>query len=82
MQAVAVVFGTPDFSELTVTLNDATIRYGAFINAAITFLILAVTMFAVVKGYNALRRSSDDVDAGPDELELLTEIRDALRDRR
>jgi large conductance mechanosensitive channel len=30
---IAAIFGEPDFSELTFTINDSTFRYGAFINA-------------------------------------------------
>ena len=81
MQIVAMIFGKPDFSKLTFTLNNATIAYGAFINAVITFLIVAVSMFAVVKAYNSMKKSSADEDHAPDEVELLTEIRDALRAR-
>ncbi len=81
MQLVAMVFGQPDFSQLTFTLNNATIAYGAFINAVITFLIVALAMFAVVKAYNAMKKTSAEEGYAPDELELLTEIRDALRAR-
>ncbi len=81
MQMVAVIFGKPDFSKLTLTLHNASITYGAFINAAVTFLIAAVAMFGVVKAYNAMKKTSAEEDDGPDEVELLTEIRDALRAR-
>lgn len=47
---IAAAIGQPDFSKLTFTINNSTFRYGDFINALITFLIVAavVYFFAVV----------------------------------
>lgn len=80
MQIIAMIVGKPDFSNLTITINNSQIRYGAFINAVIAFAIVAVAMFFVVKAYNIMRKTSEE-EAGPDEVELLTEIRDALTHR-
>ena len=53
---IAAVFGKPDFSQLSFTINGSTFQYGAFINALIAFvLIAAAVFFAVVKPYNALQ---------------------------
>jgi large conductance mechanosensitive channel len=78
MQVVAMIFGEPDFSGLTFTINDAVFRYGAFLNAVITFIAVAGALFVVVKSYNRFRRQEP---AGPTEVDLLTEIRDSLRSR-
>ena len=52
---IAAIFGQPDFSGLSFTLNGSEIRYGAFLNAVIGFLIIAaVIFFAVVKPMNAI----------------------------
>jgi large conductance mechanosensitive channel len=52
---IAALGGEPDFSELTLTVNDSTLRYGAFINALISFLIIAaVVFFLVIRPVNAL----------------------------
>jgi large conductance mechanosensitive channel len=52
---IAAIFGEPDFSNLTFTLNESTFRYGEFINALIAFItIAAVLFFFVVKPINAL----------------------------
>jgi large conductance mechanosensitive channel len=52
---IAAIFGEPDFSSLTFTLNESTFRYGEFINALIAFItIAAVLFFLVVKPVNAL----------------------------
>ena len=52
---IGALGGQPDFSDLSFTLNNSEIRYGAFLNALISFLIIAaVIFFAVVKPMNAL----------------------------
>jgi large conductance mechanosensitive channel len=76
MQIVAAIVGEPDFRSLTFDLGDSVIRYGSFLTALINFLIIAFVLFLVVKAYNRFKKSSPD--AGPTEVELLTQIRDAL----
>lgn len=52
---IAAIGGQPDFSSLDFTINDSVFRYGHFINALISFLIVAaVIFFFVVKPMNAL----------------------------
>jgi large conductance mechanosensitive channel len=52
---IAAVGGDQDFSNLTFAINDSTFRYGDFINALLTFVIIAgVVFFFVVKPVNAL----------------------------
>ena len=52
---IAAVAGDPDFSRLTFEINDSTFRYGDFINALLTFVIIvAVVFFFVVRPVNAL----------------------------
>lgn len=52
---IAAIFGQPDFGGLTFTINGSEFRYGAFLNAVISFLIIAaVIFFLVVKPLNAL----------------------------
>ena len=46
---IAAIGGQPDFGALNFTINGSTFRYGAFVNAIITFLIVALVMFLVVK---------------------------------
>jgi len=64
---IGVLFGEPDFSELTFTINDSKFYYGSFINAVIAFLSIAVVIFFfVVKPLNHMaerrRRGQDDDD--------------------
>ena len=46
---IAAVFGKPDFSNLSFRLHGSTFKYGSFVNALLSFLIIAtVVFFAVV----------------------------------
>jgi large conductance mechanosensitive channel len=45
---IAAIFGQPDFSDLTFTINDSVFRYGDFLNAVITFLLVAAAIYFVV----------------------------------
>lgn len=85
---LGAIGGEPDLSSLTLTIGDGVIRYGAFISAVISFLIVAVAIFLVVKGLNAAqdvarRKVDEDPEEEPieTEVELLKEIRDALKQR-
>jgi len=52
---VAAIVGKPDFSSLSFTINGSTFRYGDFLNALLSFLIIAfVVFFFVIKPVNAL----------------------------
>ena len=52
---IGALGGEPDFSGLSFEINNSEIRYGAFLNALISFLIIAaVIFFAVIKPMNAI----------------------------
>ena len=54
---IAAIFGKPNFSDLSFTLNHSRFQYGSFINALLSFLITAtVVFFAVVVPLTALMR--------------------------
>jgi large conductance mechanosensitive channel len=63
---VAAIFGQPDFSDLTFTINGSVFRYGHFLNVLIAFVTISfVVFFFVVKPINRLmelsrRRESPD----------------------
>ncbi|HEY8514893.1 MAG TPA: large-conductance mechanosensitive channel protein MscL [Candidatus Binatia bacterium] len=90
MPPIGLLVGGVDFSDLALTLRAPTdaqpegvvLRYGAFINTIIDFVIIAAAIFAMVKLLNALRREKEVEEAAPppptQEVVLLTEIRDAL----
>jgi large conductance mechanosensitive channel len=60
-----------------------TLNYGVFINAIISFLIVAFSVFLVVRSFNKLKKKEEEAPAAPPkpsaEETLLTEIRDILK---
>ena len=84
MPILAMIFGKPDFSDLTFTINDAVFRYGAFLTALITFITTAAAIFFfVVKPMNALmaRMSKPTEEEVTDEERRHQELLAALRAR-
>ena len=83
MPIVGVLTGGINFSGLSVTVGSAVIAYGKFIQATLTFLIIAFAIFMVVKGINATKKAEEAAPAAPPEPsaqeKLLTEIRDLLK---
>jgi large conductance mechanosensitive channel len=82
---IAALFGKPDFSNLTFTINHSKFLYGDFINAVLAFVIIgAVIYFFVVVPYQSLvARSRKEAPADPTTkkcTECLSEIpKDARR---
>jgi len=88
MPPIGVLMGGMDFSELGYTLQAAAgdtpavvLKYGAFIQSLIDFLILAFAIFMMIKMINSMKKKEEAAaDPAPSNEEvLLTEIRDALR---
>ena len=86
---IGMIIGGIDFSDFVLRFGEgdyaATIRYGAFLTSVINFLIIAWVVFLLVKGVNKLKDSvarkeeAAAAAAGPTELDVLLEIRDALK---
>lgn len=69
-----------DFSALVITIGDATIAYGSFIQSVVDFLIVALAIFLVVKNLNRFKKEEPKAPAAKSpEVQLLEEIRDELR---
>ena len=93
MPPIGLVLGGIDFSKLAITLKDAVgetpsvaIKYGAFINSVISFVIVAFCVFLLVKAMNAARAQMEEEEAKeetpaepPRQEVLLEEIRDLLK---
>jgi large conductance mechanosensitive channel len=64
---IAAIFGKPDFGGLTFTINDSRFAYGDFLNAVLTFvLVAAAVFFLIVKPVNYLMarlRTEPDVES-------------------
>lgn len=80
MQLIAAIFGQPNFDAIGIDVGDSRLLIGTVITAIVTFLIVAVVCFVIIKAYNRFKSPAAE-DAGPTEIELLIEIRDALRSR-
>ena len=55
MPLVGLALGGVDFGALAIVVGDATIKYGAFIQAIVNFLIIAFVIFLIVRAINRLR---------------------------
>lgn len=84
---VGAVFGsTGPARDAAFTLNGSPVVYGAFLGAVVNFLIVGTALFLVVRGAARFQRRPDTADpeqtpVPTEEVQLLTEIRDALRAR-
>jgi large conductance mechanosensitive channel len=82
---ISIIFGKPGFADLTITINDAVIRYGEFLNAVFSLLTIgAAVFFLIVKPVNLLmerRKAGEEPppEAVPEDVVLLGEIRDLLK---
>lgn len=85
MPSVGALTGGINFTGLSVTVGDAVIPYGKFIQAVIVFTIIAFTLFVVIKAINKLKRK-EEAAALPakesPEAKILLEIRDLLKAQR
>ena len=97
MPPIGLALGGVDFSDLAITLagaqmNDAgevvkeavQIRYGAFLQKVIDFVIIAFVIFMLVRTYNNMQKKEEEAPApapppGPSAEDLLAEIRDLLK---
>lgn len=85
MPLIGTVTGGIDFTNLAITVGDAQIKYGQFIQNTIDFLIVAFCIFLMIKGINKLAHKKEEKPAAPPapsaEEKLLTEIRDLLKNK-
>ena len=58
---------------------EVAIRYGAFIQTMIDFLLIALVIFLILKAYNRVRKPVEAPAATPEDVLLLREIRDSLK---
>lgn len=71
--------GTPATLEAMKTAGVPVFAYGHFIGEVIAFLITAWVIFMIVKAANKAMPKAPEAPPGPSEVDLLTEIRDALK---
>ena len=92
MPVISPIMGGVDVGDLKFTMSEAImegdkvikpaaiVEYGQFINAVISFLIVALVMFMIIKNMNKLKKAEEEAPAAPPVNEvLLAEIRDLLK---
>lgn len=83
MPIIGVFLGGLDFSDLSIKVGDATIKYGSFIQTIVDFLIVAFCVFMIVKLFESFKKKKEEeTEEAPkksDEVLLLEEIRDLLK---
>ena len=85
MPAVGILLGQVNFADLSVTIGSSVIKYGAFIQAVVDFVIVAFCIFLMVKQINRLKRKVPESPKSPElstSEKLLMEIRDTLKARK
>ena len=97
MPAVGLLVGGVNFTDLKIVMKDAvlegdkvitpevSLNYGNFIQVVFDFLIVAFAVFLLIKGINALNRKKEAPAAPatpPADVQLLTEIRDLLKEKK
>ena len=84
MQIIAAIVGKPNFDDLTFKLGDGIIYYGKFLTALINLLIIAATLFVIIRSFEELQKrrrgTEEELEEAPEDIVLLSEIRDLLRD--
>ena len=78
---IGILLGGLDFSNLSITIKDANIAYGSFLQSIIDFLIIALCIFMMVKLFARLKKEEkkeNEVEKSEETI-LLTEIRDLLK---
>ena len=83
MPLVGIIVGGVNIADLSLKVGNATLGYGAFLQAIINFLIIALSIFLFVKDINTatskFKKAEEEAAPAVDpQLELLTEIRDLL----
>jgi large conductance mechanosensitive channel len=90
MPLVGMITGNIDFTNLVFKIGEgeeaAVLKYGNFIQNTVDFIIVAFCIFLMLKAINKMNRKKAEPEApaapaGPTQEELLTEIRDLLKQK-
>lgn len=85
MPLFGVLFGGIDFTNKAITVGNAEVTYGVFVQSVIEFLIIALVIFLIIKGIKSMERKEEakpeekKVVEPSEEVKLLREIRDSLQ---
>lgn len=83
---IGIVMGGINFADIIVEVGAAKLEVGLFIQAVINFFITALVLFFVVKFFNNFKKKEEEKPAAPpavpEDVKLLTEIRDLLKNQK
>jgi large conductance mechanosensitive channel len=82
MPLLGILLGGISFTNLKVTVGDAVITYGVFLQNVVDFFLIALVIFIIIRLYKKMERKEEikaEVTVDQKE-ELLKEIRDLLKD--
>ena len=90
MPFIGILCGGKSVADMSVKVGNAAIGYGAFIQAIIDFLLVALVLFLILKAFNKAKslavKEAEEAPAEPEpvpaDVELLTEIRDLLKEKK
>jgi large conductance mechanosensitive channel len=80
MAIVGAIVGKPNFNSLTFEIGDGVVFYGRLLTQVITFVLVGLALFLVVKAFNTFRRK-EEKEPESSEKDVLVEIRDLLANR-
>ena len=85
---LGIVLGGISFTGIIIEVGSAQLLVGNFIQAIITFLLTALVLFSIIKSFNSFKKKEEEAPAAPAEppappadVQLLTEIRDLLKNK-
>jgi large conductance mechanosensitive channel len=86
MPAIGIIIGGINFVNLSFTIGDSIIKYGSFIQAVLNFTIVAFSIFIFIKAINKVKKENPNTEPEapaktPEDIALLREIRDSLKNR-
>jgi large conductance mechanosensitive channel len=83
MPIIGMITGGVDFKSLAVKVGDAELKYGMFIQATITFIIIAFFLFLIVKAANNMNAKTPPPPAAPSSTDkILTDVHQELKNIR
>lgn len=85
---LGIILGGLDFTGIAITVGSANLMVGKFIQAVITFLLTALVIFSIIKTINGIFKKKEEEAVEepaepeiPADIQLLTEIRDMLKEK-
>ena len=85
---LGLILGGLDFTGISIKVKETEFMIGNFIQAIIMFLLTALVIISVMKVFNSFKRKEEEVVEEapapeiPQDIQLLTEIRDLLKDNK